>query len=58
MDFKQAGKVYMGLDRRSNHDRRGGHERRNLVRFESLGADRRVQSYRRKEDVFLVGHGY
>ena len=58
MAMKEAGKVYMGLDRRSSVDRRGGLERRNLVRFESIGIDRRVQSYRRKEDVFLIGRSF
>ncbi len=42
--------TYQGLDRRSSCDRRNGGERRNLVRFDALGSDRRERVLRRWED--------
>lgn len=42
--------AYQGLDRRSSCDRRNGSERRNLVRFDALGSDRRERVLRRWED--------
>ncbi len=56
MTTKTSAKVYTGVDRRNRMDRRSGLERRNLVRFESIGTDRRVQSYRRQEDSYWVSH--
>lgn len=43
--------AYQGLDRRSCCDRRNGGERRNLVRYEALGSDRRERVLRRREDM-------
>lgn len=54
MNTQQVGSVYTGKDRRVAMDRRSGLERRNLVRYESIGSDRRVQPYRRKEESFLL----
>lgn len=51
MAAHKAGNVYGGVDRRSISERRRGMDRRNLIRFESLGSDRRNSSYRRQEDV-------
>lgn len=42
---------YTGIDRRGNFERRLGADRRNLVRYESIGSDRRNKSFRRSEDV-------
>ena len=42
---------YSGLERRSILDRRRGADRRNLVRFEALGSERRIGLYRRYEDL-------
>ncbi len=51
--MKQSiGDVYMGVDRRQCSERRRGIERRDLVRFDSLGSERRVLNHRRKEDTF------
>ena len=45
---------YNGLDRRSSMDRRGHPDRRNLVRFEALGSDRRqAESSRREEELAI-----
>lgn len=44
---------YKGLDRRSNMDRRGQIERRNLVRFETSGSDRRMGGSRRNEELVV-----
>ena len=47
---------YKGLDRRSSTNRRDHFDRRNLVRFESLGSDRRDggdDESRREEDLFI-----
>lgn len=46
--------VYQGLDRRSSCDRRNGGERRNLVRYEALGSDRRERLLRRREDMLWL----
>ena len=46
-----ANRGYSGLERRSSMDRRYGRERRNLIRFESFGSDRREGLYRRYEDL-------
>ena len=42
--------AYAGVDRRASLERRNHADRRNLVRYESLGCNRRAQVYRRKED--------
>ncbi len=55
MTALHANKAYTGVDRRSMANRRGGSERRNLVRYESIGSDRRMTSYRRREDAFWLG---
>ena len=57
MKTQQAGRVYTGEDRRIAMDRRSGLERRNLVRYESIGSDRRLQPYRRKEESFWITRG-
>ena len=44
---------YRGLDRRSSSERRDHLERRNLVRFESLGSERREGESRRDEDLCI-----
>jgi len=44
--------TYGGVDRRASIERRSHAERRNLVRYESQGSNRRTQSCRRKEDEF------
>lgn len=54
MNTQQAGSVYTGEDRRVAINRRSGFERRNLVRYESIGSDRRVKPYRRKEESFWL----
>jgi len=38
------------IDRRTQSERRNGLDRRNLFRFESIGADRRVGKLRRVSD--------
>jgi hypothetical protein len=44
---------YKGLERRSNNERRMGKDRRNLIRFESFGSDRRADiGPRRQEELF------
>jgi len=47
------GTPYKGLDRRSNGNRRDHPDRRNLVRFESLGSDRRQGDCRRDEELAI-----
>lgn len=42
---------YAGIDRRGNFERRSGVDRRNLVRYESIGSDRRLTPHRRTEDA-------
>jgi len=44
---------YKGLDRRSSSERRDHLDRRNLVRFESIGSDRREDDPRREEDLYI-----
>ena len=44
--------TYNGLERRANSERRIGQDRRNLIRFESFGIDRREGDTRRKEELF------
>jgi|GEM_PF-5655177 len=46
--------TYYGLDRRSSCDRRTSGERRNLVRYEALGSDRRERMLRRREDMLWL----
>lgn len=46
-----SSKPYAGIDRRGNFERRVGVDRRNLVRYESIGSDRRNKSFRRSEDL-------
>jgi hypothetical protein len=41
---------YQGLERRSISERRMGRDRRNLIRFESFGCDRRYDQLRRQEE--------
>ena len=48
----KSNKAYAGIDRRALMERREGVDRRNLIRYETVGSDRRLQSYRRKEDDF------
>jgi len=52
--FKNS-ETYGGIDRRASIERRNHADRRNLVRYESVGCNRRGQSYRRKEDEFWLG---
>jgi len=42
---------YGGIDRRGNFERRSGADRRNLVRYEAIGSDRRLTQHRRAEDA-------
>ena len=45
--------TYKGLERRSNSERRMAKDRRNLIRFESFGSDRRADiGPRRQEELF------
>jgi len=44
---------YKGLERRSSGERRDHVDRRNLVRFESIGSDRREDESRRDEDLYI-----
>ena len=44
--------TYQGLERRSSSERRRGRDRRNLIRFESYGCDRRYGQTRRQEELF------
>ena len=44
-------KSYTGIDRRGNFERRLSADRRNLIRYESVGCDRRNNSFRRAEDM-------
>ena len=41
-----------GIERRVNRERRLLLDRRNLIRFESLGSDRRSGLPRRKDDIY------
>ncbi len=50
----KLGRAYTGIDRRSRSERRHGMDRRNLIRYESLGSDRRVATCRREEDGFWL----
>ena len=43
---------YKGLERRSHSERRIGRDRRNLIRFECYGSDRRAGYPRRGEEMF------
>lgn len=52
----KSSRTYKGIDRRATSERRGGVDRRNLIRDESAGNDRRVMPCRRKEDVFWLKH--
>ena len=47
-----SNEVYSGIERRASIERRSHADRRNLMRYESLGSNRRVKTYRRKEDGF------
>jgi len=51
--FKSS-KAYGGIDRRASIERRSVSERRNLMRYESVGSNRRLDAYRRKEDGFWL----
>ncbi|MCW9015150.1 MAG: hypothetical protein OQL06_15390 [Gammaproteobacteria bacterium] len=52
MSFKHISKrYYAGLERRSTRERRISRDRRNLMRFDSLGSERRDGLYRRYEDL-------
>lgn len=44
--------TYQGLERRASAERRRGRDRRNLIRFESYGCDRRYGQPRRQEEMF------
>lgn len=46
-----SSKAYAGIERRGSCERRNGMDRRNLVRYESIGSDRRVIHLRRSEDA-------
>lgn len=48
----KSNEVYSGIERRASIERRVHADRRNLMRYESLGSNRRGQSHRRKEDEF------
>ena len=50
MDEKQTGEgiLYRGPDRRHNEERRQGHDRREMIRFELDKDDRRSGKDRRK----------
>lgn len=43
--------TWNGINRRDLADRRKGRDRRNLVRFESLGCDRRLEIPRRRSEM-------
>jgi hypothetical protein len=51
MSVSQEKAAYRGLERRSSCDRRIDGERRNLVRYDALGSDRRERMLRRREDM-------
>lgn len=53
MASPNSNREYAGVDRRCS-ERRLEQERRNLVRYESIGSDRRSSCYRRVEDAFWV----
>jgi len=44
-------RIYAGIDRRATFERRKSMDRRNLVRYEAIGSDRRNMSARRTEDT-------
>jgi len=46
-----SSETYNGLERRSSCERRIGRDRRNLIRFESFGCDRRYGQMRREEEL-------
>ena len=46
-----SNKPYGGIERRGNFERRSGADRRNLVRYEAIGSDRRLTQHRRTEDA-------
>ena len=48
--FNKYTKKKTWIERRSESERRRGMDRRNLYRFESLGADRRVGNVRRTSE--------
>lgn len=56
MSSSESRKIYTGIDRRASSERRGSMDRRNLVRYESVGSERREQIYRRKEDAFWLNY--
>lgn len=56
MTSLKSSKAYKGLERRAITKRRIGVERRNLVRYEAIGSNRRIHSIRRKEDTFWQKH--
>lgn len=51
-----SSKAYAGINRRSSAERRKVSDRRNLIRYESIGCDRRVQALRRIEDAYWISH--
>jgi len=52
MSAVKSQKTYKGVDRRGSMERRSGQDRRNLMRYEAVGSERRNQDCRRKEDFF------
>lgn len=54
MSFLKNSEAYGGVDRRASMERRRHADRRNLVRYESIGSNRRAQDCRRKEDAFWL----
>lgn len=49
---RTTNRAYKGLERRSSFERRCGSDRRDLVRFEALGSDRRLGTTRREEEAY------
>jgi len=58
MPLMKSCKAYAGVNRRSAAERRKVSDRRNLIRYESIGSDRRAQALRRDEDAYWIRHGH
>ena len=50
MSTLKSSDTYGGIERRASVERRVRADRRNLMRYESVGSNRRAQVYRRTED--------
>lgn len=46
-----AAETWNGKNRRTRYDRRMGADRRTLLRFETIGCDRRLDTPRRKDEM-------